>query len=51
MAAIEKFRREFRRWVQAHNAAKGYTTDPEVLLSTLQCRVGETQLAAGAAGV
>lgn len=45
MTAIERFRREFHRWVQAHNGAKGYATDPDALLSTLQGRIGETPLA------
>lgn len=45
MTAIERFRREFRRWVQAHNRAKGYTTDPGGFPSTLQGHIGETRLA------
>jgi hypothetical protein len=42
--AIERFRREFRRWVQSHNAEKGYTTDPGALLSALEARIDETHL-------
>ena len=36
----ERFRREFCRWVQAHNDAKGYATDPDALFSILQGRIG-----------
>ena len=44
MTAIARFRTEFRRWVQSHNAAKGYGTDAEKLLRTLEARVGKTAL-------
>jgi hypothetical protein len=44
MTAIERFRTEFWRWVQSHNAAKGYATDAEKLLRTLEARVGKTAL-------
>jgi hypothetical protein len=45
VTAIERFRQEFRRWVRAHNGAKGYAADPEALLATLQGRIGEPRLA------
>jgi hypothetical protein len=40
VSAIERFRREFRRWVRAHDEAKGYVTNPERLLRTLNERIG-----------
>jgi hypothetical protein len=45
VTAIERFRLEFRRWVHAHNGAKGYATDPDMLLSTLEGRIGGARLA------
>ncbi len=45
MTALERFRREFRKWVLAHNASKGYTTKPETLLRTLELRIGGRYLA------
>jgi len=44
MTAIERFRTEFRKWVQSHNAAKGYATDPEKLFRKLEAQVGKTTL-------
>jgi hypothetical protein len=45
VTAIDRFRRELCRWVQAHNVAKGYATDPETIFCILQRRIGETRLA------
>lgn len=45
MTAIERFRRELRRWVGAHNKAKGYATDPDKLLDALTARFAEERLA------
>jgi len=44
VTAIDRFRRELRRWVEAHNRVKGYATDPKAVFSTLLERIGTTRL-------
>ena len=44
MTAIDRFRRELRRWVRAHNVANRYETDPERIFSILHERIGEARL-------
>jgi hypothetical protein len=45
VTALERFRREFRKWVMAHNASKRYATNPETLLRALELRIGVRYLA------
>ena len=42
--ALDRFRTEFRRWVTAHNKAKGFTADADDLLQQLEETVGEDNL-------
>lgn len=45
LAAIDRFRSEFRRWVAAHNEAKGFSINPDALLDLLEHRLGQDSLA------
>jgi hypothetical protein len=48
--ALDRFRTEFRRWVAAHNKAKGFTTNADELVGRLEERLGvECLLHIGAA--
>ena len=44
MNALERFRKEFRTWVNAHNRAKSFNSDPDELLERLEQKVPETML-------
>src|SRR5688572_160808 len=43
--AIDRFRIELRRWIAAHNQAKGFQTDPVETFSALADRLGMEPLA------
>lgn len=44
MNALERFRTEFRTWVNAHNRAKSFNSDPDEVLERLEQKVPETTL-------
>ena len=44
MDALERFRKEFKRWVTAHNRAKNFNSDPDEILERLEQKVPETML-------
>lgn len=44
MDALDRFRKEFRKWVYAHNRAKDFNSDPEEILERLEQKVPETML-------
>lgn len=44
MDALERFQKEFRTWVNAHNRAKSFNSDPDEILERLEQKVPETML-------
>lgn len=44
MDALDRFRKEFRKWVFAHNRAKNFNSDPDEILERLEQKIPDTIL-------
>ncbi len=44
MDALERFRKEFKRWVNAHNRAKNFNSDPDEILERIEQKIPEAML-------
>ena len=44
MDALDRFRKEFKKWVKAHNRAKSFNSDPDEILERLEQRLPESML-------